>query len=502
MGFLKISENVFRGSLPAREGALGSLLARFEPTHVVGHPTFRNADNIGPELRHGMEAALTAFPEERVAFVVSDGTCRLDEPDSSTLDAAVRAATEFLATLDAPSRARLLVAAAPYDGYKGDRTPGKGSAMKLLFDETAYCATMQDLILLDGDLRNDFHLWFQTFAAVAAEHRLRWPNRHYFVTARYARHFVDASLTRFIVGPLTTLMGCYVPGGISGDIVLSAGAVQHERDAAWDEARRRYGTDIATTLDNIADPETVIYEVYLGAKLHDITDEAKLSVMPGEVIGSALNRLLYYEERDGRVSRLLASHEPLQRPVTWGPDKTGIAFIDPGHTDVFDVGRKREALLAGFGRYEKAMRETLNPETFRWVEERVHRLRSASAHDTDPVFFLDVTRDFWVQLLYESLGHLFATHEVEAVKSCLNYLYTAAFLEFCREKLERLGARTYGAVRAMQKQLGVPPQEAERFYREEVDAVVEAMALSFYEGRRAIVDEITRRTSAFPARPR
>ncbi|ROQ93604.1 hypothetical protein [Desulfosoma caldarium] len=502
MGFVKIYENVFRGTFPVQEGALGSLLARFGPAHVVGHPTFRNAENIGAQLRRGMEAALAAFGEERIAFVISDGTCTMDRPDTSTLDAALGAAAQFFQDLVPSLRARLLVAATPYDGYKGDRTPGKGSALKLLFDETAHCSSMQTLILLDGDLRNDFHPWFRTFAAVFAEHRQNWQHRPFFITARYARHFVDASLTRFIVGPLTTLMGCYVPGGISGDIVLSAKAVQHEREAVWDDARRRYGTDIATTLDNIADPQTVLYEVYLGAKLHDITDEAKLSVMPGEVIGSALHRLLHYEDRDGRISRLLVSQDPLKRPVVWGPEKTGIAFIDPGYTNVFDVDRKRETLLEGFARHEKAMKETLNPETFRAVEDRVHRLRAAPFHDTAPVLFLDVTRDFWIRLLYESLGHLFATRQVDAVKSCLNYLYTAAFLEFCREKLEHLGARTYGAVRALQMRLGVAPEKAERFYREEVDAVVDAMALSFYRGRRAIVEEIRRRTSAFPVPPR
>ncbi len=480
--------NVFRGSFPVREGSLGSLLARFGPTIVVGHPTFRNADNIGPELHRGMEAALVAFPTERVAFVVSDGTCTLRDPEPSTLDAALSAAVDFLKNLEASARDRLMVVATPYDGYKGNHTPGKGSALKLIFDETAHCPTMQTMILLDGDLRNDFHPWFRTFAAVISEHRTVRPSRDFFITARYARHFVDASLTRFIVGPLTTLMGCYVPGGISGDIVLSAGAVQHERDAVWDEARCRYGTDIATTFENIADPETVIYEVYLGAKLHDITDEAKLSVMPGEVIGSALNRLLYYEDRDKRVSNLLGSEKPVERPVTWGPEKTGIAFMDPGYTNVFDVDRKRETLLSGFASFEKAMKETLNPETFHEIRDRVRSLQSGSAQDGDPVRFLGVDRDFWIRLLYESLGRLLAFREVDAVKGCLNYLYTAAFLEFCREKLERLGARTYGAVRAMQKRLGVPPEEAERFYRDEVDVVVEAMALSFYEGRKVILE--------------
>jgi len=502
VGLVEIFPNVFRGSFPVQEGALGALLARFGPAHVVGHPTYGNADNIGAELRRGMEAALGAYPNERIAFVVSDGTLTLDRPDASTVEAALSAACAFLGGAPESARKRLLAVATPYDGYKGDRTPGKGSALKLLFDETAHCPTLKSLILLDGDLRNDFRPWFRTFAAVEAHHRVSASKRHFFITARYARHFVDASLTRFIVGPLTTLMGCYVPGGISGDIVLSAGAVRHEREAVWDDARRRYGTDIATTFDNIADAETDIYEVYLGAKLHDITDEAKLAVMPGEVIGSALNRLLHYEDRDGRVTRLLASEEPLKRPVTWGPDKTGIAFIDPGSTDVFDVDRKRETLLSGFSRYEAAMRESLDPETFEAVRQRLERLRRAPTDDESPVVFLDVTQDLWIRILYEGLAYLLATRRVDPVKNALTYLYTAAFLEFCREKLDRLGARTYGAVRAVQKRLGVPPEQAEAFYRTEVDAVVDAMAARFHAGRRAILDRLRARPSAFRSPPR
>ena len=157
----------------------------------------------------------------------------------------------------------------------------------------------------------------------------RHPDRPFFVTARYARHFVDASLTRIVVGPLTTLMGRYVPGGISGDIVLSADAVAHEREAEWTVSRRKYGTDISTTFDNIADPRTVIYEVYLGAKLHDITDEGKLSVMPGEVIGAALERLLHWESTDGRVTARLRSTAMTTSAPSARQSDTGSGFTTP-----------------------------------------------------------------------------------------------------------------------------------------------------------------------------
>ena len=208
-------------------------------------------------------------------------------------------------------REKIMVIATPYDGYQDDKTPGKGSALKLIFEEMGFC-NASFLMLADGDLKNDMKEWQKVYKKVEDYHNETYGTKSFFITAAYARHFIDASLTRFIVGPLTTLMGQFVPGGISGDIVLSAGAVEHERKAKWNVKRRKYGTDISTTFDNIADKDTVIYEVYLGAKLHDITDEGKLSVMPGEVIGAALERIVHYEEAEGRISRIIEKDMELE----------------------------------------------------------------------------------------------------------------------------------------------------------------------------------------------
>ena len=486
--FEKLTENVLRAEVPLPRGALGSFLDGFGAEVVVGHPTFRNADNIGAEVGRGVAAAAKVYASRRVAFAVSDGTYRLDDPDGSTLAAAARGAAEALAALGEGARRSIAVTLLAYDGYGGDRTAGKGSALKLLFDEMEACSSLKKLVLLDGDLRNDLEPWFRVFLRVEEEHRKRARGREFFVTARYARHFVDASLTRFVVGPLTTLMGQYVPGGISGDIVLSAGAAARERAAAWDEHRRRYGTDIATTFDNIADENTDVYEVYLGAKLHDITDEAKLSVMPGEVIGAALGRILHYEKLDGRVTRLLAEDGPCKRPVVWGPEKTGIDFIDPGYTGVFDVDAKRSTLLTKFSAHADAMEKVLPPEAFARVREARDRLRGLPAGDGDDLRFLGLTRELWVEILYRSVAYLLREQDPETAKSCLNYLYTAAFLELCREKMLSLGAQTYGEARKLQKRLGVPPHRAKEFYEGEVDGVVERMALDFFRGRRRILD--------------
>jgi hypothetical protein len=487
MSLDKVEKGLFRGGCAPKEGSLGMLLDEFGAQVVVGHPTFQNQDNIGKELAKGIKAASEVYSGQKVAFVVSDGTCRMDSADESTMIAALAGASRTLRELRSEARDHLLIAISPYDGYRGDRTPGKGSALKLIFDELAFCPTVRKVILLDGDLRNDLKPWFDVFLSVEKAHRAHRGQRDFFITARYARHFVDASLTRFVVGPLTTLMGEYVPGGISGDIVLSAGAVRHERDAQWNEHRRRYGTDIATTFDNIADPETDIYEVYLGAKLHDITDEAKLSVMPREVIGSALTRLLHYENQDGRVNRQIRKEITLKRPYVWGPERTGIDFIDPGYTDVFDVDRKRATLVEKFPLYQKAIEKVLNPETLATLRQAYFRMTNLSGDDSDPFEFLGVSRDLWIDILYQNIAFLLSRKDIETVSSCMNYLYTAAFLEFCREKINSLGAQTFGEVRLMQKSLGVPAHQARNFYKSEVDDIVDRLAQAFYEGRRKIL---------------
>lgn len=481
--FQKRAAGIYQGDLEPPVGALGELLREFSADVIIGHPTFRNEKTIGAQIKSGIQGALINFAGRRTAFIVSDGTYTSDNRDNTTMEAALSAAQEALNDLPEDAREHFMCVATPYEGYGGDRTPGKGSALKLIFEEMAFCPARL-LILLDGDLRNDMGQWQRVFAAVESEHRARQAEREFFITAKYARHFVDASLTRFIVGPLTTLLGMYVPGGISGDIVLSAGAVERER-GPWSEERRRYGTDISTTFDNLANPNTLIYEVYLGAKLHDITDEAKLSVMPGEVIGAALERMVHYRED---VRKVLAGNAALGRPVQWGPEKTGIAFIDPGYTDVFDVDVKIQTLVERWSSFEAAIGEVYGEEQRARLAIEVENLKARQNEGDVPLEFLGIDIPRWAGLLGKAVARALATGEIESTKRALNYLYTAAFVEFCAARLKDLGLETINQVRAGQKHLGVPARQAEAFYREKVDREAEELAYRFYRNRREILE--------------
>ncbi len=291
------------------------------------------------------------------------------------------------------------------------------------------------------------------------------------------------------MGPLTTLMGCYVPGGISGDIFISRGVVKREHEAAWSEARRKYGTDIATTIDNIADENTVTYEVLLGAKLHDITDEAKLSVMPAEVIGSALERLMHYQEKSRHLEKVINSDCALDSPISWGPERTGIPFINPGYTDVFELDRKIRTLVDRYRDYEPAIRQTLTPETAVAIEDKVAQLKNAFADNKDrEIILLGIAPDMWVDILHQSMGRLLAAGDRQPIKTALSYLYSAAFVEFCGVKLKELGCRTFADVRKIEKHLGVDDQKAPRFYAESVEKPIRLMAENFYARRKKILE--------------
>ena len=489
MSFKQVEPGLWLGTLSPEQGALAQLWSDHGARIIVAHPTYHNGPTVGAELRGGIAAAAKNFGGRPVSFVVTDGTWTEGSGDRSTLEAAEAAAREALAALPEQERPLVQVVLTPYEGYSGDRTPGKGSALKLLFDEMGAWHGADLLILLDGDLRNDMAGWQGVFAAVEAEHGERHGDRPFFVTARYARHFIDASLTRFVVGPLTTLLGRYVPGGISGDIVLSAGAVAHERQSAWTEARRKYGTDISTTFDNIADDDTVIYEVYLGAKLHDITDEAKLSVMPGEVIGAALERLRFWEQNGGLVSQRLQPDATLQPLELWGPARTGIDFIDPGKSDMFNVDAKVRTLLERYPEFAPDIERVLGADDAALLEERRQDLAVAhmSGRGDREVLFLGMDRQRWTGILHKAVARLLEGMELEPIKRCLSYLYTAAFLEGVKDRLAELDLKTLEQVRAAQGDLGVPPEQAEAFYGDRVDGEAEALAMGFFQGRGEIL---------------
>ena len=480
-GFEEVYPSIYRGSLNLESNSIRNIIDDKHPSILIGHPTFRNSDNIAKQIALTIKGAALHFAEAGAIICVADGSYTHQSKDEETMAAAIRGAHDALSLIDDPIRKNISVVVTPYEGYGNDMTAGKGSALKMLFEEGSK-SSVEMFVLLDGDLRNDMSQWLGVFKKVKEFHTFNLPQASYFITARYARHFVDASLTRFIVGPLTTLLGKYVPGGISGDIVLSASAAEHEL-GEWSDARRKYGTDISTTFDNIADENCVIYEVYLGAKLHDITDEGKLSIMPGEVIGAALESILRHKEK---VLQVLNSETDLEEPVKLGSSFTGIEFIDPGFTEVFNVDTKMNTLISKWDSFCDDVRTILPEEDFNELVQDYEQLKKLHSDGEGTLQFLHMNEEKWVKALVSATTHTLRTASVDIPKRALNYLYTAAFLEFCKDRLADLGFTTLRQIREAQKNLGVSPEFAEDFYTSQVDAKAESLARRFYCQRKNI----------------
>jgi hypothetical protein len=212
--------------------------------------------------------------------------------------------------------------------------------------------------------------------------------------------------------------------------------------------------------------------------------------MPGEVIGAALERILHYEKADGRVTGLIKSGKPLGNVIAWGPKETGIGFINPGDTDVFNIHAKRSSLLDKFDAFVPFMEKVLRPDTVSMVRDNYKKLSDAAKAGKDDPLFMNISKDDWIKILYEAVGYVLATEDLENAKKALNYLYTAAFLEFCKLKLYELGLKTVKEIEAVQSKLGVGDDIAEDFYPNKVDLVVKQLAMDFYDGRAAIIDRI------------
>ncbi len=487
MSLREVFPNLLVGDIAPPIGSIRKLWQTRGVRVLIGHPTFKNESTIGRLLSEGISACVHNFPEVSISFIVSDGTFNSAAQNRSTMEAAITGAKEGLASLTPEELARVTVIITPYEGYDNNTTPGKGSALRLIFSESL-ATEIEFLILLDGDLRNDMNKWQNVFAQVVKSHRRSFSNRPYFITARYARHFVDASLTRFIVGPLTTLTGRYVPGGISGDICLSSEAASKELACEWTESRCKYGTDISTTFDQAAHEDTVIYEVYLGAKLHDITDEAKLAVMPMEVIKAAFERLLYWEDHSAMVSRTLSPSAILSPLEIWGPDKTGITFVDPGYTDVFDIDRKITSLIQGFSNYRPAI-DTVHGTTFsEALALKLCRLQECNADMPLSLNIIDL--DCWVDVLLRTVAYCLMKRDLETTARSLTFLYSAAFLTFVGQQLTYLGLTTLSQIRKAQHHLGVAPEQAEEFYTQRIDKAIDNMAHTFFRKRTQITELI------------
>ena len=477
---------IWVGTMDICRGELRQVWRDFGAQMIICHLTDHHDDydTIDPLLADGIRSAAGNFPGIPISFVVCDSTYDAASLDSSIMDVAVASAKEALRTLYASACPNVQVVVVPHEGYDGNCVPGRGSALRMIYEEMEQSLVRQ-LLVLSGGTRNPMGWWQEAFGRLTLQHPYDYPGRPYIVYPRYTRHFLDDALARFTVGPLSTLLGRHVAWCDGADFAMPETSVVFEREVPWNEARLRHTSAVHTALDAAADPVTVIYQLYLGTRDHRVEDRAAMAPAEQEVIAAALERLLHYETQAGVVTRMLAPGSELSPLVTWGPDRTGIAFADPGPA-ALDLDVKMALLLERWDDHRDAIRQVQGEETLAWLQQQREALASLVQAGDGPLTFLGVDRQQWTGMLSKAVAHLLAHQSVEAPARCLAYLHVAAFYEHVRRCLLRLGLETVGAVREAQGALGPSPEQARAYYQEYEEAEVATLVGGFFQQRGAI----------------
>ena len=474
---------VWLGTLDICRGELRQLWKQFRAQMIICLPTDHHDDydTIDPLLADSIRSAAGNFPGMRISFVVLDSTYVAETLDSSIMDVAVTSAREALRSLYATARPNVQVVVVPHEGYDGNLIPGRGSAMRMIYEEMEQ-SLVGLLLVLSGGTRNSMGWWQEAYGRLVQRHLFEYPGRPYIVYPRYTRHFLDDALARLTVGPLSTLLGRHVPACNGVDFAMPETSVVFEREVPWSEARLRFTSAVTTALDAAADPVTVLYELYLGTRDHRVEDQAAMTPGEHEVIAAALERLLHYETQSGMVSKMLAPDARLCPLEVWGEERTGIAFSDPGPAASFDVEAKMALLLDRFDEHRDAMGQVLGEQTLAWLTEQQTALAGLVQAGDGPLRFLGLDHGRWIGMLHRAVGHLLAGKSVEAPARCLAYLHVAAYCEHVRSCLLRLGIETVGDLRQAPDALGPAPEQARTFYQE-VEAEVTSLAREFFRRR-------------------
>ena len=132
------------------------------------------------------------------------------------------------------------------------------------------------------------------------------------------------------------------------------------------------------------------------------------------------------------------------------------------------------------------MKKVISADCYKELEKDYEELKKLADKGEGDLVFLNMNRDRWLDILYQAIAYTLVTKDMENVTKALNYLYTAAFLEFCREKLIELDYVTLADIRKVQGNLGVSKEISREFYTKKVNDVIAGMSKKFFcrkEGR-------------------
>ena len=371
---------------------------------AVGLLTFNNAETIDGVLAVAA-AGVERLSGVRAALIVADA----GSSDDTRERAAASAIPSVVVEHEAPAGERVAV---PFHGV-----PGRGAALRAAFT-VAQRLRARALVLLEADAVSATPAWIERLAGPLLEDKAD------FVTAAYARHRYEGTISRLVLGPLVrALYGRRLHHPFGGQQALSARLVEHllvHPKWSWTGADV---SDLWITGTAIADGFGV-WEAWLGP--HQVSSRTRAIDLPG-MIAQTVGAAFTVMERHGDLWLEVRGSEPI--PAVGEPIPPG---VDPM---TVDVELMQEAFRQGARDLTSIWELILAPDTLAEV---------LTLDGEGPLRFPD---DLWARVVYDfALGHHYSVVHRDHLLRSLTPLYlgrTAAFV---------LATRTAG-VAATQAQL-------------------------------------------------
>jgi hypothetical protein len=363
---------------------------RLAPVDVaVALLTYNNAETIDGVLEV-VAGGLGRLPNVRSALIVSDA----GSSDDTRERAAASTVPNVVVEHEAPVGERVAV---PFHGV-----PGRGAALRAAFT-LARRLRARALVLLEADVVSATPEWIERLAGPPLEGKAD------LVTAAYARHRYEGTISRLVLGPLVrALYGRRLHHPFGGQQGLSARLIEHllgNPKWAWTGADV---SDLWITGTTMADGFGVA-EAWLGPhQVRSRTRTTDLPTMIAQTVGAAFTIM----ERHGDLWLEVQGSEPVT--AIGEPSPLGVA------PTTVDVERMQEAFLQGARDLTAIWELVLAPETLAEVLALGGggRLRFAD--------------DLWARVVYDfALGHHYSVVHRDHLLRSLTPLYlgrTAAFV--------------------------------------------------------------------------
>jgi glycosyltransferase involved in cell wall biosynthesis len=351
---------------------------------LIGIPGHNNDQTIHYVLKTASHGAREYFPGMRVVLFVSDGGSTDDTRDEASI-MNVDPFTEKLIQI-----------------YRG--LPGKGSALRAIFESAAYLKVKGTLVL-DADLRSITPDWIQKMLTPVIS------GEYDYVAPFYSRYKYDGTITNNITYNMTRMLyGKRIRQPIGGDFCFSPQLVERFlKENVWDTDVATFGIDIWMTTMAITEKYR-LSQARLGVKLHGKKDPgSELGEMFREVVITMFSLMENYEKVwkkvKGSTNVDIVGEEPEQEPEAFPVDKELLV----------------ENFKVGYNHFSAFWKSILSKEDMKMIRE-MHKLKPDELH-------MDI--DLWARILFDFAAtfHKWSRNKVKLI-NMLTPLYYANVASF------------------------------------------------------------------------